>query len=128
MIFLHDIYIVTQEDLDMFFTKFDEMYSGEGDKNLAEGVNLYKEYLQNIFDLSLKLQESVTQNISDDLDTCVIIPFRETDDFDLLNFVIAAEDDRKIRKREMILFESYCDKYFKSTIGLMSLFSMHFDT
>ena len=126
MIFLHDIYIVTQEDLNIFFEEMDKMFPEDGNKDIKEGVALYKEYLQDIFDLSLKLQDSVKNNISDDLDTCVIIPFRETDDFDLLNFVISAENDRKVRKREMVLFEGYCDKYFKSTMGLMSLFDLHF--
>lgn len=126
MIFLHDIYMETEEDLELFIEEMQKAAPVTADENLKKSLNLYNEYLRDIFRLSLKLQESVIKNISDDLYTCVVIPFKETDDFDSLDFLIAAKDDREIRKREMILFEKYCDKYFKSTIGLMSLFEMHF--
>lgn len=127
MIFLHDIYIETQEQLDIFIKEIWNQTPESADKNLINGIKLYEEYLRNIFRLSLKLQDSVQKDISNDLYTCVIIPFKETDDFDSLDFVIAAEDDREIRKREMILFRSYCDRYFKSTMGLMSLFERYFN-
>ena len=126
MIFLYDVYIETEEDLELFIEEVHKATPVTADEDLKKSLNLYEEYLKDIFRLSLKLQESVTKNISDDLHTCVVIPFKETDNFDSLNFLIAAENDREIRKREMILFEKYCDKYFKSSIGLMSLFEMHF--
>ncbi|MBO5180197.1 MAG: hypothetical protein J6B87_07635 [Clostridia bacterium] len=126
MIFLYDVFIETEKDLELFIEEVQKATPVTADEDLKKSLNLYDEYLRDIFRLSLKLQESVTKNISDDLYTCVVIPSKDTDDFDSLNFLIAAEDDREIRKREMILFEKYCDKYFKSSIGLMSLFEMHF--
>lgn len=128
MICLSNLFLETQEQVDMFLAETERVLWEENapNKELERGMILYSEYINNIFRLSLKLEEDVKKFISDDLYTCVKVPSDDTDNFDSLNFLIISEDGREVRKREMIMFESYCDKYFKSTIGMHSLFSQEF--
>lgn len=123
MIQTFDVFFETREELDAF----EKQLKIELEENNQEvPYQLYCSFLDDIFRRSLSLQRSVENTISNDLISCVNIPWKGGDDFDSVGFMIASKSGRKVKKGEELMFKNYCDKYFSDVVGLQSLFDSYF--
>lgn len=77
-------------------------------------------YLKDCRKLDTDLQMDVERKISRDLISVVKIPFDEADDFSTLEFELRPKENRKITKREKLLYDRLCKKYLKGFEDLIS--------
>lgn len=122
MIQMYELYFENQEALDIFKKELKEELNGKEEA----GYILFCSFLDDMLKRSISLQKYITKNISDDLICCVNLPYKIGDNFDSVGFSLAAKSGRKVKKREEMMFKSYCDKFFGDVIGLESLFDNYF--
>lgn len=130
MMEIFDSQFKTQNELDSFKKEFEERVRENSDmgKELDDrALYIMFSFLDDAFKRSCLLQISVEKNVAKDLVTSVVLPCEFGDAFDKISFFIDSKDGREIKKREQLMFEQYCDKYFKGIVGLEELFSANFD-
>ncbi len=120
----------TQNELDSFKEKLKEKLKEDSGSNRElnkKKLYLFFSYLDDAFKRTCLLQVAVENNIAKDLIATVVLPYDPYDeDSTIIQFYIDSNDGREVRKREQLLFEGYCDKYFKGIVSLKDLFQNAF--
>lgn len=123
MIQIFDFYFDEQAQLDWFKG---ELKKELGDEYQQDYFSLYCSFLDDMFRRSMLLQEALVNTVSNDLISCVDLPWDISDDFDGIQFSLRTKSGRAVKRREEFMFKGLCDKYFKDSIGLKSLFNSYF--
>lgn len=124
MIQIFEFYFDEQAQLDWFKG---ELKKELGDNYQQDYFSLYCSFLDDMFRRSMLLQESLVNTVSNDLISCVDLPWDMSDDFDGIQFSLRTKSGRAVKRREEFMFKSLCDKYFKDSVGLKSLFNGYFE-
>lgn len=73
---------------------------------------MIEQYIDDCINGDEKLQKIVTEKISPDLTSFLILPSTELDDFNEFNFIIASKDGREVRTSERKRYEQYVHECF----------------
>lgn len=118
MILLNEVEVFDENDLNHFLEYLDSIAYTDQQK---EDTKIMVDYVTRVFEANQKLQTMVSENLSEDLLSCVILPFRPIDNFDEFKFKLINVENGKIRKRDTLMYEKYCDICFGSVPGIYSL-------
>ena len=118
MILFNKIEIYNEDDLEKFI---DFIYDGAHTSQQKESCGIIEDYIKRVFEADQKLQKMVSENLSKDLISCVILPYEDYHNFDDFKFSLINPEDGKIRKRDELVYKNYCDICFGSVPGLFTL-------
>lgn len=97
-----------------------ELQDSSYDENTRIGNRVFTEHLQQAFEADKRLTNMVRNHISEDLVPVVSFEFCNTCDLNKFDFFLASTDEnRKVLKREELLFYEYCDVCFGYIQGLL---------
>ena len=117
MMILDEYEIHDSKDLELFL-KFLEAESLTEEQR--EYYIVIEKFLNNVYEKNNELQEMVYDKISEDLISCIILPYKSTDNLDEFNFFLINVNNNSVTKRQEILYHRYCDLVFGNTPGLYS--------
>ena len=91
------------------------------DENTRIGNKILTDHLREAFEADKRLTKMIQNRIGDDIVPIVLFEFCNWCDMNKFDFYLTSTDeDRKILKREELLFYEYCDICFGHIRGLMS--------
>ena len=81
-------------------------------------------YLWEVWDNSQKLENHLQRALSDTIRPLVVVNIGNTEDLSLLEFrAVSTEEDMKISKRQELIFDQLCHKYFSKMVSLFDRFA-----
>lgn len=112
-----DVFLYGEEDLNVFleYMKAEALTQDEKDYH-----NVFSKYIKEVFQNDQKLQQMVSEKISDDLVSVVMLPIQEGEDPDQFTFGLMRPNGEKIKKKEELFYKNLCDICFGNTPGLYS--------
>ena len=113
MIVINDVIFESLEQIEVFAQAVKNDSYKEEHKIAAD---FYKDYLLECFDADIKLQELVSNNLSEDYISFVILPVDFYEDLSSFSFELASLTGQKIKKRDEIRYNGYCDACFKDIV------------
>lgn len=109
MIVIDEIGIASLEDIEFIVEKLKENAYKDDYKVVAE---MYHEFLLKCFDADIRLQEMVLERLGEDFISFVILPVEDVDDLTAFSFQLANKEDKKITRRDEIIYKDFCDVCF----------------
>ena len=83
-----------------------------------------EDYLWELWNNSLKLENHLSRALSEDIKPLVITRIGDTEDLSLLEFrAVSEKEGIEVSKRQQLIFDQLCKKYFKNTVSIIDRFS-----
>ena len=102
-----------------FYSYIDFVKAERYNENNIKVANCIIQFLEDVWDRDKKLTAIVQKKISVDVIPVILINISETSNLSKLEFrAVSKNPDVNINKRQELLFNQYCEKYFKSMISL----------
>lgn len=117
MILINDYEIHSRKDLEYYLLYMESLALTDVEKFYHE---VLVEHMEEVFQQDQKLQELVSQKISEDLISVVILPSQEGDNFDVFNFGLIDLNGEKVKRRDELFYQNLCDECFGHVPGLYS--------
>lgn len=115
------LFIKSESDLDVFLKDVEKNLMGQ-DKS-SEVYKCIEEYFWELWDNSQKLENHLKRALFEDIEPVVMINIDDTEDISLLEFRAVSKKDIEIGKRQQLIFNQLCQKYFTNTLSLSDRFS-----
>ena len=115
-----DLLIQNQTDFDMYIEALqDQTYDEWSDMALECIVG----YLNDVWERDARLTYKVQQQIDPDIYPLIYVDILDTADLRAIRFgAVSSDKDKKIKKKQKIAFQRYCNKYFKTMVSLFDRF------
>lgn len=117
MLLINNQEIFDREEVDSLLRIIKEDALTEEEKEFYAVV---EEYLIEVFEQNLKLQEMVSEKISEDLISVVILPLDKNGNLDEFNFGLINVEGDKVYKRDELVFQNLCNICFGHVPGLVT--------
>ncbi len=105
MIIVEEVIIPDIETLDSFLQHIQDSIYKEEHKIYYE---IYYSFLMECYEADKRLQGMVSDKMRDDLISLVFLPLKETRKLDEFYFELFSEEDKKIKKREELMYQDFC--------------------
>ena len=110
MIMLDEQIIESEDDIERVKQSLEKFFE-ENDR--TELYPIFEKFFDDCHDGDIKLQKLVSEKISGDLTSFLIIPFEENANYNEFNFILASNDGRSVKRKEEKLYQKFAHECFK---------------
>ena len=110
MIMLDEQIIESEDDIERVKQSLEKFFE-ENDR--TELYPIFEKFFDDCCDGDIKLQKLVSEKISGDLTSFLIIPFEENANYNEFNFILASNDGRSVKRKEEKLYQKFAHECFK---------------
>lgn len=110
MIMLDEQIIESEDDIERVKLSLEKFFE-ENDR--TELYPIFEKFFDDCRDGDIKLQKLVSEKISRDLTSFLIIPFEENANYNEFNFILASNDGRSVKRKEEKLYQKFAHECFK---------------
>lgn len=109
MLVMNETFFPTKESIELLIQ---DMEKNAYKEEYVAATQIHHEFLLECFDADEKLQKMVVDNFGDNYISFVILPIQPGEKLDAFSFKLIREDEKKIKKRDELIYRELCDICF----------------